>query len=117
MNHIHAAAAVVVLATTAVFSITAVVVAWRFEVRPWLEWARRVVAGLVAVQVVVGALTYGDGNRPKESLHLLYGVVALGVLPAADRFASDAPAKGRAWTFAVAGIFLLLILWRLYATG
>jgi heme A synthase len=106
-----------VLAAAGAFTISALVVAWRFETNPWLEWSWKALVGLVALQAVVGALAYAGGDRPGDSLHLLYGAVSLGVLPAAHRFSSEAPPRGRAWTFAVAGLFLLLIVWRLFTTG
>ena len=117
MAQVHRAGSIAVLAAAGIFAVVAVVAAWRFEPRPWLEWSWRALFALVALQALTGALVYGGGRRPAESLHFLYAAFALGVLPAASSFAREAPPKGRAWTLAAASVLLLLLLLRLFGTG
>jgi hypothetical protein len=84
------------------------------------QWTERLRIGLTAViglQVAAGALELATGARPTEGLHLLYGLAALGVLPLAANFASDAPPGARAWVQVAACAVLLLLAWRLASTG
>jgi len=48
---------------------------------------------------------------------MLYGVLVAGVLPLANVFSSEAPAKARSGVLAVAGVVTLGLLWRLVRTG
>ncbi len=85
--------------------------------RPWLEWARRTVTFLLLLQVSLGALLYAMGDRPAEGIHVLYGALVAGVIPLAQVFSSEAPAKARAGVLAVAAVVTLGLLWRLLDTG
>jgi hypothetical protein len=65
----------------------------------------------------VGGAAYLAGGRPTESLHFLYAVALLALLPLGATFAAEAPPRPRAWVMAVAFGVGLLLLWRLSATG
>jgi hypothetical protein len=78
---------------------------------------RTVLVALLAAQVVVGGLLYFQGRRPGDSLHLVYGLVALLVLPGATSFAKEAPPQARAGVLALAGLVVCGLVWRLMATG
>ena len=114
---LHAVAGIAVLVVAGVFALAALILAWRVGHRPWLEPAWKIVSGLVAVQALLGVVGYITGSRLENSLHWLYGVVAAVILPGANSFAAEAPPRGRAWTFAVAGTVLALVLWRAFSTG
>ncbi|MDP9225119.1 MAG: hypothetical protein M3P18_14990, partial [Actinomycetota bacterium] len=80
-------------------------------------WLRRTVTFVVVLQALVGALLFAGGQRPQESLHLLYGVAALGVLPFGSFFAAEAPPRPRATVLAVTGFLTVGILFRSFVTG
>jgi hypothetical protein len=117
MVALHAAAGWIVLLLTAALIVVAFVVARLLGHRAWLETAWKVVVGAVALEASIGIILYATGDRPKETLHLLYGVVAVVALPAASSFAQDAPPKARSWVLVVGGAFTLLMVWRLFSTG
>jgi len=70
---------------------------------------------LVTAAGGLGLLTGGGG--PHDSLHLLYGVLALGVLPIAGRFSRNSGARRAGIATALAGVVVLVILLRLFQTG
>jgi hypothetical protein len=70
---------------------------------------------LVAAAGGLGLLTGGGG--PHDSLHLLYGVLAVGALPVAATFSKNAsPSRARLMSV-VARLVLLVLLLRLFQTG
>jgi hypothetical protein len=75
-----------------------------------------VVAGVALQGLIGGALLVSD-ERPTEGLHLLYGVLALLVLPAAAAFSSEAPPRARAAVLAFAGLVTTGVLMRSLGTG
>lgn len=117
MAELHDAGGWIAVGVTACFTLAALAFAWFIEPRQWLESLRKGVTVALAVQVMLGVLTYAGGFRPKESLHVVYGVVALLVLPAAGAFASEAPPRARSGTLGLGGAVTLVVLWRLFATG
>ena len=116
MVALHAAGASIVLAGISATGLAAAVTAWRGG-SPWTDRLRLGLTGLIGLQVLAGALSLLDGRQPHELLHLLYGGVAVLVLPAAASFSAEAPARARAWVVVAACGVLLLLAWRLAATG
>jgi hypothetical protein len=116
MVELHALGATVVMVAAGLFTIATGILALRGG-SPIVEWLRRGMLTLVGIQVVIGAVVYLTGRRPHEELHLLYGLVALGVLPLGSSFAEEAPPGPRAGVLAVAGALLLGLGWRLAVTG
>ena len=117
MQQLHATGGVVLLGAIAVFSLILLVLAFTRGARPWIERARTLLTALIALQAAVGALLYVTGGRPGETLHVLYGVVALAALPLASSFSSEAPPKARAGVLALGGLLTLGLLVRLLSTG
>ncbi len=117
MQAVHAAGGMLLLGVTAAFALAGLGLTLLGGTQPWLEWARRILTGLLVIQVFVGALLYATGDRPAEAIHMLYGVLVAGVLPLANVFSSEAPAKARSGVLAVAGVVTLGLLWRLVRTG
>jgi hypothetical protein len=113
---LHAIGALVVFVTVAFAAVAASVAGLRGGAR-WIDPLRTAVLTVVVVQVAVGAATYLTGSRPAEPLHLVYGLAAVGVLPLAATFASEAPPRPRAWVLVVVLAVLLLLIWRLASTG
>ncbi|HVL64862.1 MAG TPA: hypothetical protein VM573_06795, partial [Actinomycetota bacterium] len=64
----------------------------------------------------LGVVAFGE-RPPEDRLHLLYGGMALAVLPFASFFSSEAPPPTRARVFIVAGVVLSGFAWRAAATG
>jgi hypothetical protein len=116
MVELHAIGATVVTVAAGVFTLATGAFALRGG-SPVVEWLRRAMLAVVGFQVAVGAIVYLLGHRPHESLHLVYGLVAIGVLPLASSFAEEAPPGPRAWVLAVAGVLLIALGWRLSVTG
>jgi hypothetical protein len=94
----------------------------------WRAWRRRApsrasstleTVALIAILVTaaggLGLLTGGSG--PHDSLHLLYGVLALGALPVAGTFSRNASLRRAALIALVARVVLLVVLLRLFQTG
>lgn len=117
MQQAHATGGVLLLGAIVLFLAVALVLTFTGGMRPWLETLRKVMTGLVAVQVGIGALLYAMGQRPAETLHLLYGAVALGVLPFASTFSSEAPPKARAGVISLGAVLTLGLLFRALSTG
>jgi ABC-type amino acid transport system permease subunit len=117
MLAVHRSLAIAVVAMAAAFTVGAIVAASRHGSGPWLEWFRRATMSLIALEVVAGMILYGTGHRPEDSLHLLYGVVALVAIPFGSYFAAEAPPRPRAVVLSAAGVLTLGIIFRAFVTG
>jgi hypothetical protein len=113
---LHAAGALVVFAAAAIGTLAAGAAGLRGGAG-WVDALRKGVTAVVVVEAAIGAVAYLSGARPGEPLHLVYAVAAIGLLPLAAIFASEAPARPRSWVLAGALGILLLVLWRLSSTG
>ena len=117
MQPLHASLGPIVAIAGLAFAIVAGVSAWLDR---WHLVVRRlapVLGGLLVLQVALGAIVLLSGARPSEGLHLLYGIVILAVLPLAASFAAEAPPRPYSGVLAVGGLVVLLLAWRLLATG
>lgn len=85
--------------------------------------ARLASAGLGAVAVLLGMTAAGGlallagGNRPREFLHLLYALLALGLVPLADSLVTRAGPRRRALARLVGALVAVGVIARLFATG
>jgi len=81
------------------------------------------VAGTLWTGFVVGlAAVFGIGvaitdHVPGDPLHIVYGVLAVGVVPGAAVVAGGRSDRGRSVVWAIAGIVLVIIVLRLFQTG
>lgn len=71
----------------------------------------------IGIAAVLGVGTAITGGPPHDPLHLVYGALALGVLPGAAVAAAGRTARQRTIIVALATIVLLIILLRLVQTG
>lgn len=71
----------------------------------------------VAVAVALGTATFVSGVPLRDGLHVVYGVLALGVLPGAMLIASGRPGRQRSIVAAVSAVVLVILLARLFQTG
>ena len=117
MQAVHAAGGMLLFGVTGAFALAALALTARSGAQPWFEWARRALTFLLLLQLGLGALLFATGDRPAEGIHVLYGVLVAGVLPLAQTFSSEAPAKARAGVLAVAAAVTFGLLWRLAGTG
>jgi hypothetical protein len=117
MTEAHAVGSVVVLVAAAAFFVFALYSARTGAHSGVLMRLRAGVVGITAAQLALGALLYANGERPAESLHILYGVVALAAIPLAATFALEAPPKARAGALAAGAGLMLAMIWRLWVTG
>lgn len=84
-----------------------------------------IMAALTAVQDLVGAGAYAAGPRPRETLHVVYGIFAIAFLPAVFVFASGgarggggATNRAREAAFLAAASWIVLIAYaRAFTTG
>ena len=74
------------------------------------------VVGLIAVGAAAGAAQAFGGARPGEDLHLLYGALAVGLLPLARSFVPRTSRFPR-WLTVAAYVVLGGVLLRLFMTG
>jgi len=116
MRELHSLGASVVLGALVVTGLAAILIAMRGG-SPWTDRLRIGLTVVIGLQVVSGVVLFAAGARPRESLHLLYGLAALAIVPLAATFASEAPPRPRAWVLASACLILLVVAWRLASTG
>jgi FtsH-binding integral membrane protein len=95
------------------------VVAYGEATRRSLRFARdRAILGALALVVAgsaVGLVLLVTGNGPDDPLHLLYGALAILVLPVARFW--DRVSGHRALAVGIAGVVLTLLVVRLFQTG
>jgi peptidoglycan/LPS O-acetylase OafA/YrhL len=116
MAQLHSVGASVVLGAVVVTALAAILIAMRGG-SPWTDRLRIGLTIVIGLQILAGLALFATAARPREPLHLLYGLAALAVLPLAGTFASEAPPRPRAWVLAAACLLLLVIAWRLASTG
>jgi len=75
-----------------------------------------IAAGLLVVEVLIGLVLLATGRRPRDTLHLLYGVAALATMPIARSMISTNPERAK-WYHLGASVFLFGLLVRLATTG
>jgi hypothetical protein len=117
MSELHAAAGTGLMAAALAFAVVGGVMAALDRAPRWLEWLRAVlVVGLLA-QAAIGVLLLVGGSEPSDQIHWLYGVVILAVPVLGGSFVAEAPPRPKAAAYAVAGILVAVLAWRLAATG
>ena len=117
MSELHAAAGTGVLAGAAGFAVIGGILAVLERAPAWLEWLRTALVVTIVLQAAIGLLVVVSGRGPAEEIHWLYGVVILGVPVLAGSFVEEAPPRQRAAVFALAGLLVAVLAWRLAATG
>jgi len=106
---------VLILATTAW---SGLLLATRRPIRPALVGGLIWVVGLLGLTGLMGALAAVTTDPPKDPLHVVYGVLALAVLPGAWAIGrSQADSRGAARVLVVASLVLLILVVRLFQTG
>ena len=71
--------------------------------------------GVVAIGAATGLVILIGGGRPNDALHLLYGAIALLILPVVRFW--DRLARRRGLAVGIGGVILSLLVLRLFQTG
>lgn len=117
MELVHRVLAYVAVAAVGVGVVWSVLAA----VRPTIDRRRldRFGFGVVVlflVAGVAGAVQLASGGRPREDLHLVYAVIAIGLIPLARSFLVG-NSRREAWVIVAAYLVLGGLLFRLFGTG
>lgn len=72
--------------------------------------------GVLVLAAIAGAANFASGARPSDGLHLLYGGVAIVLIPLAGSFLGGGAKRDRLITVATV-VGLAGVLYRLFATG
>lgn len=72
---------------------------------------------VVVVAAVLGVAILLSGTPPRDGLHVVYGALALGVLPGAALIAAGRTAREQSIVVATGAIVLLILIARLFQTG
>jgi hypothetical protein len=84
---------------------------------------RAAAAGATAAVILLGMTAAGGlalllgGNRPKEFLHLVYALLAFGLVPLADSLAAQASSRRRALARLAGALVAAGVIARLFVTG
>jgi hypothetical protein len=84
---------------------------------------RLAAAGLGVVAILLGMAAAGGlallvgGRRPKEWLHLVYALLAFGLVPLADSLTAQASPRRRALARLLGALVAVGVIVRLFATG
>lgn len=82
------------------------------------ERTRAAVLLAVGVTAAAGLALLVGGHRPGEWLHLIYAVLAFGLIPVADNAATPLRSdRGKALARVGGGLVALVVLTRLFQTG
>ena len=76
-----------------------------------------IMAGLTAVQGLLGVVLLLIGDRPKDWLHLVYGIFAVVFLPGVYRYAQGGTKRREAVFLAAAGWIVAVAYLRGFMTG
>jgi hypothetical protein len=79
--------------------------------------ALAILEGLAIIQGLVGIILLGQGHRPHDALHFLYGVVAVVTLPTAYFMSTGGMERRDSLVFGLATLFLVGIAIRGITTG
>ena len=117
MSELHAAAGTGLLAGAAAFAVIGGILAVLGRAPSWLDWLRIALVIALALQAAIGLLILAGGGAPTEQIHWLYGVVIVAVPVVAASFVEEAPPRPRAAAYALTGLIVAALAWRLAATG
>lgn len=96
---------------------SALLIASRRAGGPGFERFQAAVVSLIIVGAASGLLLFASGARPTETIHLLYAVIAIGLIPLARSFLGRPSGRASAALLLVALVALGGILYRLFTTG
>lgn len=73
---------------------------------------------LLVTELLLGVILYVSGLRPvRAELHVIYGLVAVALLPAARRYVQGRPPRQQLLTYVLTCLFLCAVVLRALETG
>lgn len=72
---------------------------------------------LFILQALVGVLLFASGRRPHDSLHWLYGILLVILLPIAATYTSGRDTRREPLVYGLAGLFMAGLAIRAFTTG
>jgi hypothetical protein len=76
-----------------------------------------ILEGLAILQGLVGVVLFGEGHRPHDALHFLYGIVAVLTLPTAYFLSAEGTERRDSLVFGLATLFMVGVAIRGITTG
>lgn len=83
--------------------------------RPFVRY-QTVVIAVVVLAAVAGVVRFASNARPADNLHVMYGVVAVGIIPVARGFIAGREPRDSVLML-VAFVLLAGVVFRLFSTG
>lgn len=84
---------------------------------PGFERFQAAVVSVLVVGAASGAILLASGARPAEGLHLLYAILAIGLIPLARSYLGRASGRGGSALLLAAFVVLGAVVYRLFTTG
>ncbi len=82
LTFLHARLAIALIAFAALLGLWGTLsLLTRHRISPGFRSSYLILIGLTAVQGIAGAATLAGGSRPREILHIVYGIFAIAFLP------------------------------------
>jgi 4-amino-4-deoxy-L-arabinose transferase-like glycosyltransferase len=91
--------------------------ATRRRVSPGFRSTFLLMAGLTGVQGLAGIIAFASGHRPRELLHIVYGIFAIAFLPGVFFFAARGSRSREAMLLAVSSWIVAIAYGRGIMTG
>jgi|SRR3990170_1427947 len=84
---------------------------------PAFEWLQAAVVSVLIVGAASGLVLLFTGPPPAETLHFVYALVALAIIPLARSFLGPGSARRLGLLLSVAFVVLGAVVYRLFTTG
>ena len=84
---------------------------------PSLDFARRVLLGIIVAEAAVGLVLALRGAEPTEWIHWLYGGIIIGALLLPASLVTNGTPRSRSVALAGAAGLAAIFAWRLWGTG
>lgn len=112
---LHSRLQLTITIVIAVGVLWALVVAWRN--RGGMQPLSGILQLLIIAQAAIGIPLLGQADLTRMALHLIYGVVAVALIPATALAVRDRPVRVVGLSYAGILLMLLIVVARLYETG
>jgi hypothetical protein len=118
MTSIHGGLAALAAVAAVGTLLAAGILGWRGgSARHWLDRAILAALAVVAADAAIGLVLVASGHAPTDLLHVVYGAVAIVVLPLGRWAGRSTDLRRRALWLAGGSVVLLAVLARLAQTG
>jgi len=117
MEAVHQRLGTALVAVVAVGAILALVSALRGGPPPALRVFARLCSAALGAQVLIGLVLLAMGHRPGQTVHYVYGAVALFSVPLGIAIGAQGEARREAWALCLGLLAATLVAARAVATG